>query len=204
MLMKVDRFLPLFALILLAAIGLTAMLVPADVNLGDKLGMILLHGAWVWAAMLLFLLASVIMLGWLVTHSINLYRAGLAVALVALLFWLLYLPQSMWVMKANWGGFYFSEPRWQIPFTFGVAGVVVAIGLSLMRNRYLSGAAIIAFTIALLFNISRISSVLHPGSPVGASGSGGIKTSFAVLLALIFSLGLLAARFLRSRLPESA
>lgn len=201
MLKKLDKFAPVLLLGLLAAIAVWAYLAPQDINLGANLRLILLHGAWVWSALILFVLAAVAALCWLVIKRADCYRTSLAIALVALLFWILYLPQSMMVMKANWGGFYFSEPRWQIPFSFAVIGVLLAVGLYLIRHPLATAFAIIAYAATLVYNLLGITSVLHPDSPVGASSSFNIKGYFGVMMALITLLGLVLARqgYLRLR-----
>lgn len=197
----IDRHLFLFILVTLAAIAVAVSLLPTDIVLGAKIRMILLHGAWVWTALCLFLLASFIAVGWWLMKHQSLCRAAVAVALTGLIFWLLYLPQSLYVMKANWGGFYFSEPRWQIPFAFAIIGLILSAGLYLLRDPRLITAAIVLYSGALFYNLYHIGSVLHPESPVSQSPSIGIKIHFLVLCLLILVLGGLVSRVIYKRLP---
>jgi len=113
-----------------------------------------------------------------------------AISRTALLFWLLYLPQSLMVMKANWGGFYFSEPRWQVPMTFAIIGVLLQIGLALINNRQLTAAAMLVYTLALFWRILSLQSVLHPDSPIQQSNSLTMQLYFLALFLLIYGLGL--------------
>ena len=173
-----------------AAVVLVMLTAPLEQTLGINMRMIYLHGAWVWASLALFATAAILGAAWLLRLRDSLYRWMTAISRTALLFWLLYLPQSLMVMKANWGGFYFSEPRWQVPMTFAIIGVLLQIGLALINNRQLTAAAMLVYTLALFWRILSLQSVLHPDSPIQQSNSLTMQLYFLALFLLIYGLGL--------------
>lgn len=186
---------PVAMLVVLVGIVAAAVLGPNDRILGGNLRLILLHGAWVWTGMLLFAASALVGLAALGTSRLGLHAGSLALGRAGLAFWLTYLPMSLWVMQLNWGGFYFDEPRWSIPFSFAVIGTLLQIGLLLINHKIVSSTANLLFGIALWVSLQSTSSVLHPESPVSQSGTG-IQLYFFLLLAMTGLLGLQLAYFL--------
>ena len=174
---------PLTILITLALLALVTLFVPAERTLGASLRLIIFHGAWVWAGIVSFALAALLGLAGLLRKS---PWAGwsLAAGRTGLFFWLTYLPMSLLVMQLNWGGIYLDEPRWRIPFTFGIVGLLLQAGLSLIKLPALTSAANLFFGAALLWNLGQIQNVLHPDSPILNSNSRPIQIFFSVLVVL--------------------
>jgi hypothetical protein len=85
-------------------------------------------------------------------------------------------------MQINWNGLFFDEPRWKIPFTFAVIGILLQAGLLLMNTAWITSLSNFLFASVLLFNLANMDSILHPDSPVFSSGSAGIKLIFLLLL----------------------
>jgi hypothetical protein len=152
--------------------------------LGTNARLVYLHGAWVWAALVVFVLAvgsGAIALStqqplWH-AWSQSLSRAGLFSLLLTL-------PLSLLVMRVNWGGYYFDEPRWRILFTFVVTGLLLQLALTLINIPWLSSTGNLIYGVALLISMSAISSVLHPDSPILTSTSASIRTHFIILVVL--------------------
>jgi len=174
----------------IAAVALVTLTAPLEQTLGINMRMIYLHGTWVWASLVLFATTALLAAAWLVKREEHLYHFTVAASRIALLFWLLYLPQSLMVMKANWGGFYFSEPRWQVPMTFVIIGGLLYIGLALVNNRLLTAGATILYTLVLFWRILSLQSVLHPDSPIQQSNSITMQLFFLALFLLIYGLGI--------------
>jgi hypothetical protein len=189
---------PLLAVTLLL-IALTAAFAPAERTLGGNLRLVLLHGAWVWSGKLLFAAAALSGLAGLLRPPVwgSLSRAfGQA----GLLFWLTYLPMSLLVQVQNWGGIFWDEPRWRIPFTFGVVGLLLQIALALFDQPRLTSLANLIFGVSLWVMLGGAENVLHPQSPIVDSGSGAIQFTFSLLLALAaLAGGLTAALLYRSQ-----
>ena len=99
-----------FALTLLA-IALLALVSPPERSLGASVRIVYLHGAWVWTALAAFAAASLTGILGLVTRRESWQRWSLALGRTGLLFWITYLPLSMWAAQANWNGLFLAEPR---------------------------------------------------------------------------------------------
>ncbi len=175
-------------LLLVVLAGLTA---PREQTLGANLGLILVHGAWAWCGQIVFGLAALAGLLALALRRPLWQRLTLILGRSGLAFWLTYLPLALLVMQLNWGGLFLDEPRWRIPFTFGVVGVLLQIGLTLTNRPQITAAANLAFGLALWWALRSAGNVLHPEAPIG-SEAGSIPLVFAVLLGLAL---LLAAQF---------
>ncbi len=189
---------PLLAVTLIL-IGLTAAFAPAERTLGGNLRLVLLHGAWVWSGKLLFAAAALSGLAGLL-RPVVWARGSRALGQAGLLFWLTYLPMSLLVQVQNWGGIFWDEPRWRIPFTFGVVGLLLQIALALFDQPRLTSLANLIYGISLWVMLGGAENVLHPSSPVADSGSGVIQFTFSLLLALTtLAGGLPAALLYRSR-----
>jgi hypothetical protein len=167
----------------LAVIALVTLFAPLEQTLGSGMRLVYFHGAWVWAGMITFGLAALAGLAGLLLDggwpgwSLALGRSGL-------FFWLTYLPMSLWVMQIFWGGLFLDEPRWRIPFAFGVVAVLLQAGLALLGSARLAALGNLVFGAALLWSLGRAEAVLHPDSPVFTSNSLRIKVFFVMLVAL--------------------
>lgn len=188
--------------ITLVLIALTAAFAPVEKTMGESIRLVYFHGAWVWAGLITFGAAALAGLLGLIARKAW-PRWSLALGRSGLFFWLTYLPMSLVIMQIYWGGLFLDEPRWRIPFAFGVAAVLLQIGLAVMKTDWITCLGNLTFGAALWFSLARAEEILHPDSPVFQSGSSRIQVFFIalVLLSLIFG-GLLAALF--KRLEDAA
>jgi len=191
---------PWAMLVVSGAMIFIALLGPSDRMLGANLRLILFHGAWVWAGMLLFAVSALVGLAALVTSRLLLHNASLALSRTALFFWLTYLPVSLLVMQVSWGGLFFDEPRWRIPFSFAIVGVLLQFGLYLINRPAIASAANLLFGAALWYSLRSANAVLHPESPIPQSDLP-VQLFFIILLALACLLGAQFAHFLFRRMP---
>jgi len=195
--LKIPRFLakiahPLTLVGVLFLIGLVTAFAPLEKTLGSTARLIYLHGAWVETGKAAFGLAALCGLGALVSRRTAWFDTCLALGRTGLTFWLTYLPMSLLVMQLSWGGFFFDEPRWKIPFAFAVAGVLLQTGLTLMKTPWLTALANLGYGAALWIILGVTNNVLHPESPIfGSADAGRIQTFFIILLALTLLAGLL-------------
>jgi hypothetical protein len=176
-------------LAVIAIIAITFILGPSDRSLGGNLRLILLHGSWVWTGMILFAASALTGLAALITRRTFLHDGSLALGRTGLIFWLTYLPMSLVVMQMNWGGYYFDEPRWRIPFSFAVVGLLLQVGLLLFNQRNIASAANLLFGGTLWYSLRSAGTVLHPEAPVAQSGLS-IQFYFYFLLALAILFGI--------------
>jgi hypothetical protein len=182
----VKRFLPQPAgvLITLAFLILFTVLIPPERTLGSNLGVVMLHGAWVWAGLITFSLAAVSGLAGLISRREKWHAWSRVLGWTGLAFWLTYLPMSVVVQQMNWGGIFWDEPRFRIPLAFGIVAVLLQGGLRLVNRRVLTSSGNLVFGAALVWQLQGAQNVLHPDSPVFTSDSTSIKLFFTILVVL--------------------
>ncbi len=182
----------------LALIAVAVAFGPVENTLGASVRLVYLHGAWVEAGKYAFGLAALAgLVGLLPFRSQGAQTAqrsgqslSLAVGRSGLFFWLTYLPMSLLVMQATWGGFFFDEPRWRVPLMFGVVGALLQAGLYLLNSPRLACLANLVYGVVLWVVLGGLTNVLHPDSPIFNSGSPRIEFYFIMLLALTLFLGM--------------
>ncbi len=162
---------------------------PAEKSLGSNVRIVYLHGAWVWTALAAMVAAGLTGLlglrrGWRVLSDWS-----LAFGRTGLLFWLTYLPLSLWAMEANWNGLFLSEPRWSLALAFAISGIALQIGLALLNNPLWTGLANTGYVAALLWLLGGVENVMHPRSPILDSQAVWIQIFFGLLLISTLLLG---------------
>jgi hypothetical protein len=185
-----------FIITLLAIIVVTA-LGPAEKSLGTNVRVVYLHGAWVWAAMITILAAAVVGLAGLIARHNSLQYWSRALGRTGLVFWVTYLPLSLWAMQTNWNGLFLAEPRWRVAMVFAVGGLVLQIGITLLENPAWAAALNLAYALILMYVLQTTDQVMHPGSPIFGSGAWRIQIYFIVLLVLTLLAAWQVARWWR-------
>jgi hypothetical protein len=181
-----------FGMTLAVVAGFT-LLGPAERSLGTNVRVVYLHGAWVWAALASFLAAALLGLVGLILQRVNLQHWSRALGRSGLIFWITYLPLSMWAMQTNWNGLYLDEPRWRFALVFAIGGLVLQIGVALVEEPAWAAAANVAYFMALVLALVNTEYVMHPPSPILDSDAARIQLFFAGLLLLtLLAAGLLA------------
>lgn len=185
--LKLQRYQPLGLAVTLLVIGLAVALGPSERTLGGNLRLVVLHGSWVWTGKIAFAGAALAGLAGLIGSSgrwVRWQNLSLALGRTGLAFWLTYLPMSLIVQQQNWGGIFWDEPRWRIPFTFGVVGLLLQLGLWVLNQPRIGGAANLVYGAALWWQLGGITNILHPDSPIFSSESTAIQAFFILILAL--------------------
>ena len=172
-----------FVLNLLAIIVVTAI-GPAEKSLGTNVRVVYLHGAWVWAALICIFAAAVAGIVGLISRRQTAHYWSLALGRTGLIFWITYLPLSLWAMQTNWNGLFLSEPRWRVAIVFAVGGLVMQVGISMLDNPAWASAFNVVFVLILTYVLQTTDQVMHPGSPIFGSGSWRIQVYFLVLVLL--------------------
>lgn len=191
-----PRFLLVSMLVVLAVIVVVTAFAPVERTLGERARLVYFHGAWVWAGKIAFAAAAFSGLAGLALRSAVWQRVSRAFGWVGMVFWLTYLPLSLYVQQVNWGGIFWDEPRWRVPLMFGIVGLLLQIGLWLMNDLRLTSGANIVFGTLLWWMLGSIQNVLHPDSPIMQSDAIRIQMFFAALLALSIVFGALLASLL--------
>lgn len=172
-----------FVLTLLAIIVVTA-LGPAEKTLGTNVRVVYLHGAWVWAALICILAAAAAGLAGLITGRQGLHHWSRALGRTGLVFWITYLPLSLWAMQTNWNGLFLAEPRWRVATIFTIGGLALQIGITLLEKPGWASALNLVYGAILMYVLQTTDQVMHPGSPIFSSGVWRIQVYFLVLLVL--------------------
>ena len=174
-------------------IALLALLGPEEQSLGSNVRIVYLHGAWVLAAELAFIAAGIAGLIALITRRELFHSWSAALGRTGIVFWVTYLPLSLWAMQSNWNGLFLSEPRFRIALIFAVTGVLLQLGLWLINTNWVTSLANFVFIVVLRVVFATADNVMHPPpSPIFNSGNFTIIGFFLALIVLT----LLAAFFL--------
>ena len=185
-------------LILFILTILVTLLSPVENVLGAKARLVYFHGAWVWVAIIGFSVAGIFGFVGLLSGREKIDDLSRAWGRTAMLFWLLFLPMSLVVMKINWNGFYFREPRWQIPLNLAVVGLLLQVGLSFLPVRW-SSLGNLVFLVVFIFGLRDMDAVLHPESPIFSSNSRGIQVYFLGITLLLFLIFLQIVQYWHKR-----
>lgn len=179
----IKRFSPLllfFVTVLLLAV--LSLFGPEEQSLGSNVKIVYLHGAWVLAAEVAFAAAALAGLLALVLRRERLHEWSAALGRTGIVFWVTYLPLSLWAMQANWNGLFLAEPRFRLALTFAIVGTLVQIGLWLVNMDWVTSLANLVFFVALRVAFSTASNVMHPPpSPIFSSGLWNIIVFFILL-----------------------
>jgi hypothetical protein len=172
-----------FGLTLLAIIAVTAV-GPAEKSLGTNVRVVYLHGAWVWAALIFIFAAAAVGIVGLISRRDAAHYWSLALGRTGLIFWITYLPLSLWAMQTNWNGLFLSEPRWRVAIIFAIGGLVMQIGITLLDKPAWASALNVVYVAILVYVLQTTDQVMHPGSPIFGSGAWRIQAYFLLLLVL--------------------
>lgn len=176
---------PLFLLVPLAVLlAILIGLAPPEQSLGNNVRIVYLHGAWVWTSLLGFGVSACLSLVGLATGWPKALDLAQSLAKTATVFWVTYLPLSLWAMQANWNGLFLAEPRWRLGLDFAVIGLLAQAAIHVIDRSRFAAAVNLAFPLLLFFQLSRAKSVMHPSSPIFSSESGPIQVFFLLLTAV--------------------
>jgi hypothetical protein len=196
-----KRFSPLFLfLFTILVIAVLAFFGPEEQSLGSNVRIVYLHGAWVLAAELVFAAAALAGLLALALQREGLHRWSAALGRTGIVFWLTYLPLSLWAMQANWNGLFLAEPRFRLALTFAIVGALMQVGLWLVNIDWVISLANLLFFTVLRIVFSTASYVMHPPpSPIFSSGLWNIILFFVMLNIFAWVAAFFLTRFFISK-----
>jgi len=188
---------PLFYFFLtIILLALLALFGPEEKSLGSNVRIVYLHGAWVLTAEIAFLAAALAGLLGLVLKKEIFHAWSAALGRTGIIFWLTYLPLSLFAMQANWNGLFLAEPRFRLAMIFAVTGVLLQLGLLLFNISWLTSFANILYIITLRITFATAQNVMHPPpSPIFSSGLWNIIIFFVALNLLAWVAGYFLTRF---------
>jgi len=174
-------------------IALLAFFGPEEKSLGANVRIVYLHAAWVLTAELAFIAAGIASLLALITRREAFHQWSAALGRTGIIFWVTYLPLSLWAMQSNWNGLFLAESRFRLALIFAVTGILLQIGLWLINIHWVTSLANLLFILILRIVFSTAKNIMHPPpSPIFNSGNYAIIGFFIALILLT----LFAAYFL--------
>jgi hypothetical protein len=193
----------LFFFITVLLIALLALFGPEEKSLGSNVRIVYLHGAWVLAAEVAFIFAALAGLLGLILRKDSFHAWSAAFGRTGIVFWLTYLPLSLFAMQANWNGLFLAEPRFRLAMIFAITGVLLQAGLWLFNISWLTSSANIIFIVALRFVFATAQNVMHPPpSPIFSSGLWNIILFFVGLNLLAWVAAYFLTRFFLTLKPS--
>ncbi len=186
----------LYFSITVIVIALLTLFGPEEKSLGANVRIVYLHGAWVMAAEAAFIAAALAGLLGLVLRKDIFHAWSAALGRTGILFWISYLPLSMFAMQTNWNGLFLAEPRFRLAIIFAVTGILLQIGLWLFSISWLTSFANILYIIALRVIFATAQNVMHPPpSPIFSSGLWNVIAFFVGLNIFAWIAGYFLTRF---------
>ena len=171
--------------ITIIVIALLASLGPEEQSLGSNVRIVYLHGAWVMTAELAFIAAGMAGLIALISRRKVFHQWSSALGRSGIVFWVTYLPLSLWAMQANWNGLFLAEPRFRLAVIFAVTGGLLQLGLWLVNMDWVTSLSNLLFIVALRVVFATAENVMHPPpSPIFSSGNYAIIGFFLALIVL--------------------
>jgi hypothetical protein len=159
---------------------------PAEKILGSNIRIVYLHGAWVWTSLAAFVAAGACGLFGVISQTPSLQHWSRSLGRTGILFWITYLPISIWAMQTSWNGLYLAEPRFRLAIIFAVVGLLVQSGVTLLGNPAWASIANLVYVIWLILALVNTQNVMHPASPILRSNVWRIQVYFTALCVLTF------------------
>jgi hypothetical protein len=136
---------------------------PAEKILGSNVRIVYLHGAWVWTSLAAFVAAGACGLFGVISQTPTLQHWSRSLGRTGLLFWITYLPISIWAMQTSWNGLYLAEPRFRLAIIFAVVGLLVQSGVTLLENPAWASIGNLVYVIWLILALVNTQSLAYPG-----------------------------------------
>ena len=172
--------------VVVLAIAVLALFGPEEQSLGSNVRIVYLHGAWVLTAEIAFFAAALTGLLGLLLRRDLFHAWSAALGRSGIVFWVTYLPLSLFAMQANWNGLFLAEPRFRLAMIFAITGVLLQLGLWVFNIPWLTSLGNIFFIITLRVIFATAENIMHPPpSPIFNSGN-------YVIIGFFVSLNLLA------------
>jgi hypothetical protein len=195
----------------LLLIGVVTLLGPREQTLGATARIVYLHGALVWIAMLTFIVAGLLGLAGLLATARLIpalapaHHWSRAAGRVALLFWIGYLPLSVWAARAAWGHVFLEDPSFQNAFRILAVALIAQVIIWLRPHpAWLTGLLNMGVAAFMILQLASAEKLMHPQSPIGDSNSALIQVYFYLLGALCALFAFLLGRtLLRAESPSS-
>jgi hypothetical protein len=179
---------------ILALAGLAVVLValiPAEQTLGNIIKVIFLHGALVEVGLLVFAVAGLVGLAYLVWRLEALDRWGLALQKTGVILWIVYALSSMVSTKLAWGQWIaWDEPRVRASALVLGFSILCLLFVIWVDNRIFTALTNVAVTGVSWYLVKGANILRHPFDPIGTSSSDRYRLFFTLLLGLLLVLAI--------------
>ena len=193
---KIKSPLVLFFITVLL-IAILALFGPEEQSLGSNVRLVYLHGAWVLTAEIAFIAAALTGLLGLLLQRDLFHTWSAALGRTGIMFWLTYLPLSLFAMQANWNGLFLAEPRFRLAMIFAITGILLQLGLWVFNLPWLTSLGNIFYIITLRVIFAAAENIMHPPpSPIFKSGNYTIIGFFIGLNLLAWLAAFFLTRFM--------
>ncbi|MCB9111531.1 MAG: hypothetical protein H6634_09805 [Anaerolineales bacterium] len=193
-----------FFFVTVGIIAILAFFGPEEQSLGSNVRIVYLHGAWVLTAEIAFLFAALAGLLGLLLRRDLFHAWSAALGRTGILFWVTYLPLSLFAMEANWNGLFLAEPRFRLAMIFAVTGVLLQLGLWVFNLPWLTSLGNILYIITLRAIFASAENIMHPPpSPIFNSGNYTIIGFFVALNLLAWLAAYFLTRFFLDLKPAN-
>ena len=193
-----------FFFVTVGIIAILAFFGPEEQSLGSNVRIVYLHGAWVLTAEIAFLFAALAGLLGLLLRRDLFHAWSAALGRTGILFWVTYLPLSLFAMEANWNGLFLAEPRFRLAMIFAVTGVLLQLGLWVFNLPWLTSLGNILYIITLRAIFASAENIMHPPpSPIFNSGNYTIIGFFVALNLLAWLAAYFLTRFFLNLKPAN-
>jgi hypothetical protein len=135
------------------------------------------------ASLACFAMAGLAGLVGILLRGEKLHAWSTALGQTGIVFWIIYLPLSLWAMQSNWNGLFLGEPRFRVAFILAVTGTLLQVGLLILGRPVITSLVNVSFFAALWILLHQAGYVLHPEpSPIFSSGNFGLQLYFIILV----------------------
>lgn len=160
-------------------------LAPEEKTLGNLVKLVYVHAATTWVALIMYTLAGLIGLGYLVWRQNSFYQWSSAIEKTAILFWIGQIALGLLAMRFIWGGFYWGEPRVILAWAILLVSVSSYVISTISEKPAVISLLNFGVALTLWILIIKLANVLHPGKAILGSPETNIKL-FTGLIALFF------------------
>ncbi|MBN1135685.1 MAG: hypothetical protein JXM73_03825 [Anaerolineae bacterium] len=186
-----SRALPLVAAGFLVLLAASAILAPAEAQLGQVIKLVYVHGALVMVGLATFSVAGGLGLAALVVRRRTWYNGTWGVGLAALVVWIVYILSSMAVTGLAWGQMIaWSEPRVRASALILLAAIVLAVVIRLVNHPDFMAMVNLVMGVVPWILVRRAEAIRHPLDPIGGSQSASIQLFFVLIVLAVAGLAL--------------
>lgn len=201
---RVNKYAWLVPALTIVAAAFLVWRAPEERTIGAGIKIVYVHVSFTWAGMLGFCLAAVLGAILVVKPNQKIAAWNAVIAWVAWGWFAIGFLLSLWAAKVNWGAIYWQEPRVQAALHFLIISLCLMMVGRWLTSVRLRGALSAFLVFILMWSLLGTPLVMHPRSPIRASGSLAIKLTFLSMFLLSALAATWVAWYARIGRPKSS